>query len=244
VLVRRAAFAAAGPFDPALIYSDWDFWVRLAAKARIGFLDVPLVRYRVHGSNTSVGVQMNLHARRLAEVFDSLRRRAASEGGPLGRARTRALLDLQAAYFKRLAGDEAGAGAALAVAFETDSSLGRAPDYFTSWLRERLRDLGQAPVPGVTGQALAAWFVAHLPKAVGGGFARRAAAVGLAGAAVESFHTDLAGARRLALRCLAKDPSWLGDAELRAVLLRGLAGEGLMRGLRRLKKSVRGPERA
>ncbi|HWS52638.1 MAG TPA: hypothetical protein VN228_00815, partial [Pyrinomonadaceae bacterium] len=105
------------------------------------------------------------------------------------------------------------------------------------------RDIAQAPVPGVTGRAFGEWVVGHLPKRLGGGFVRRAAAVGFAGAAVESFDTDLALARRMAVRCLTRDPSWLGDAALRSVLVRGLAGEGLMRRLRRLKKSVRGPER-
>lgn len=243
VLVRRAAFAGAGPHDPALVYSDWDFWVRLAAHARLGFLDRPLVKYRVHGTNTSVGINMLLHMKRGAEVVESLKRRAAALGGPLARPRTRALLDLQGAFFARLTGDEAGAARSLAAAFETDPSLGRAPAYFTAWLRERLRDLGQAPVPGVSGQTFSAWVVAHLPRGVGRSFARRAEAAALAGAAVEHYETDLGLARRMALRCLTRDPSWLGDAALRSVLVRGLAGEGLMRRLRRLKKSVRGPER-
>ena len=244
-MTRRECILKAGPHDPALVYSDWDYWVRLLAVAKVGFIPRPLVKYRVHSYNTSLGGGMARHLRHCAEVVESLKRRAAERaGGPLARPRTRALLDLQAAFYARLMGDEPAAARSLSAAFETDPSLGRAPAYFAAWLRERLRDIAQAPVPGVGAQTFGSWVVGNLPGGLGGGFVRRAAAVACAGAAVESFDTDLGLARRMALRCVARDPSWLGDAALRSVLVRGLAGAGLMRRLRRLKKSVRGPERA
>ncbi|MBW2269190.1 MAG: glycosyltransferase [Deltaproteobacteria bacterium] len=54
-LVRRAAFEAAGGFDPALFGGeDWDFWVRFAsAGRRIAHLPEPLLERRVHPQATS-----------------------------------------------------------------------------------------------------------------------------------------------------------------------------------------------
>ena len=44
VLIAKAAFAAAGGFDERLRNNeDWDFFIRLSSRGRIGFLDDPLV---------------------------------------------------------------------------------------------------------------------------------------------------------------------------------------------------------
>lgn len=51
-LVRRTAFATAGPFDPALlVQTDLDVGYRMVARCRIGFLDRIVFRYRLHDTN-------------------------------------------------------------------------------------------------------------------------------------------------------------------------------------------------
>ncbi len=62
-MLRRSAFAAAGGFDATLFGGeDWEFWVRFAARFRIGHLGEPLLLRRVHGSNVS-----RVHAAERAE---------------------------------------------------------------------------------------------------------------------------------------------------------------------------------
>jgi glycosyltransferase involved in cell wall biosynthesis len=54
ILARREAIARIGEHDANLIYSDWDFWVRLFSMYRGGFIPESLIGYRVHNYNTSV----------------------------------------------------------------------------------------------------------------------------------------------------------------------------------------------
>lgn len=53
MVVRKACYEAAGPFDPELhICEDTDMWLRLAGRCRLIGIPRPLVRIRVHGGNT------------------------------------------------------------------------------------------------------------------------------------------------------------------------------------------------
>jgi hypothetical protein len=55
VVVRRAAFDAAGGFDETLQVlgcEDWDLWLRIARRHPIAAVDAELTRYRVHAANT------------------------------------------------------------------------------------------------------------------------------------------------------------------------------------------------
>ncbi len=58
VLARHDAVEEVGLHDPNLIYSDWDFWIRLFLLFKGGFIPESLVEYRVHDYNTSVGIPM------------------------------------------------------------------------------------------------------------------------------------------------------------------------------------------
>jgi glycosyltransferase involved in cell wall biosynthesis len=49
VIMRRATFLAAGGFNPAMrCYEDGEFFMRIAARYKIFFIDHPLVKYRCH----------------------------------------------------------------------------------------------------------------------------------------------------------------------------------------------------
>jgi len=48
VLLRRRVLEQVGTFDPAQIWAeDWELWMRIAAQAEIGYLDRPVIVYRV-----------------------------------------------------------------------------------------------------------------------------------------------------------------------------------------------------
>jgi hypothetical protein len=55
VAVRRQAFLDAGGYDEAIKYTtDWDLWVRMVlAGSRVGLVDEPLARYRLHAASMS-----------------------------------------------------------------------------------------------------------------------------------------------------------------------------------------------
>jgi hypothetical protein len=47
-LVRRHILEGVGLFDPAQIWAeDWELWMRLASRGEIGFIDRPVIVYRV-----------------------------------------------------------------------------------------------------------------------------------------------------------------------------------------------------
>ncbi len=48
----RSVYADVGAFRPLRYAHDWDFVLRIAEKARLALLPEPLMRYRIHGSNT------------------------------------------------------------------------------------------------------------------------------------------------------------------------------------------------
>jgi len=49
VLVRKSLFEKAGYFDPDLKQLvDWEMWVRIMAVCRVGFIDEPLMSFRLH----------------------------------------------------------------------------------------------------------------------------------------------------------------------------------------------------
>jgi glycosyltransferase involved in cell wall biosynthesis len=47
-IVRRTVFNEVGDFWPSPKATDWDMWLRIAARYRVGLIKKPLVRYRVH----------------------------------------------------------------------------------------------------------------------------------------------------------------------------------------------------
>jgi hypothetical protein len=52
-LVRRRALAQVGGWTDGLRIDDWDFFLRLAARDALGFVDVRVCAYRMHEGNFS-----------------------------------------------------------------------------------------------------------------------------------------------------------------------------------------------
>jgi glycosyltransferase involved in cell wall biosynthesis len=100
VLFRHELFERLGGFDPALSYGeDYKLWLRAAFECPIGFVDEPLVTYRIHGGGLSDD-ELRMKPQGLAILEGLLRERPAlySEYGS-GRVRARLHLDhLKCAY--------------------------------------------------------------------------------------------------------------------------------------------------
>jgi glycosyltransferase involved in cell wall biosynthesis len=52
-LLRKSALETADRWTEGLRIDDWDFFLRLAACDALGFIDVPVCAYRLHGNNIS-----------------------------------------------------------------------------------------------------------------------------------------------------------------------------------------------
>jgi glycosyltransferase involved in cell wall biosynthesis len=80
VLVRSAAFDAAGPFTDQIVWGvDWHMWIRIALRFSIAYLAEPLALYRQHqASGTSAVMASGRNARdemwALEDVFREIER--------------------------------------------------------------------------------------------------------------------------------------------------------------------------
>jgi glycosyltransferase involved in cell wall biosynthesis len=69
ILARREAIERVGEHDADLIYSDWDFWVRLFSLYKGGFIPESLIGYRVHDYNTSVAAPRATQVRHVRDFY-------------------------------------------------------------------------------------------------------------------------------------------------------------------------------
>lgn len=83
VMVRRAAYRAAGPFDEGVTWgADWDMWLRLCLEGDVAYLGDPLASYREHSaSGTARVVASGRNGEDELAVIDKLFRLAAVERG-------------------------------------------------------------------------------------------------------------------------------------------------------------------
>jgi glycosyltransferase involved in cell wall biosynthesis len=67
-LLRRDACLGTAGWNPSLAIEDWDFYLRLVARHALGFIDVPVCAYRLHGANLS---KTRERARRIGHLDES-----------------------------------------------------------------------------------------------------------------------------------------------------------------------------
>ncbi len=117
VVVRRDAFTVAGGFDPTIAHAtDWDLWIRMVhSGSRVGCVDRPLARYRIHESSlssdraamsASIAALLRRTVRRLdltVEEVDTASTTAAEQDRIATRYRLKQALARPAAPVRRLA---------------------------------------------------------------------------------------------------------------------------------------------
>jgi glycosyltransferase involved in cell wall biosynthesis len=133
-MIRRDCVLRIGPFDEAVLYSDWEYWFRLAAHYSPAFIPGSVAKYRHHGRNTSLEVPWEEQLGRLFQVMKAVRQKADSTGGLLGRPRTKAQLDFRKANLCFEIGDFESGGHALRSMFESDPTLRLNPKPMAQWL--------------------------------------------------------------------------------------------------------------
>lgn len=66
-VINRKVFNDVGIFDESIKRSeDWDLWLRIAAHYKVGFVDKPLAKYRMHllSKSSSIGPKFTLESRK------------------------------------------------------------------------------------------------------------------------------------------------------------------------------------
>ncbi len=248
VLARRDCVVDCGPHTDGLIYSDWEFWIRMAARSNVGFLDFVAARHRRHSTNTSMSSDPTTELDRAIAVLQSLRDNGPRFGGRLTEPRIRALVELQHCRLAFQANRRGGARASLAAAFRADATLAGDGDWLAAWAtggctRSRGRWRWE-PMDA----AFDEWLLGMLWEIAGREFAERlgqhVAAVRAGQRAVRCFaEGDIGGARHLAFRALRRDRTWLKDPVFVRMLAALVVGPRMIGRLRWLRK-LRSPTRA
>ncbi|MGD0222654.1 MAG: glycosyltransferase [Terriglobia bacterium] len=130
VLIRTKCMLEVGQFEPELMYGDWEFFIRLAARCPSAFLPGAVAGYRCHGYNSSLifpfdaSLERRLeNLRHSLEAITALRRKADAADVQLGRPRIKGLLDLRRAAFLILLHQRQSASLAAAEVFRSDPSF-------------------------------------------------------------------------------------------------------------------------
>lgn len=255
-LVRVSAMRTPPPVvhQERLVYSDWDFWIRLAARGRVGLVARPLARSRIHDYNTSFGSEPRVDQLRHLAVLERVSADADQIDGLLAVPATRAVLELELALRHHALGNLAAAAARLSSAFTADPSLEHDPDRLWAWLlavsdpatppcsrrghTAALRWIesggGGAPTPAATPEAnFPIWAYAQLRPRTRALLAQRLAFLQIAQAAYAAEREgDLRTARALALRCAIKAPGNLRQPAFQHLLARLALGRTLTAGIR------------
>ena len=92
-LLRKSALETVDRWTEGLRIDDWDFFLRLAARDALGFIDVPVCAYRLHGNNVSKTRHTATRIVNLTESWQVARRRSEMFDEPY-----RSLLKAQAHY--------------------------------------------------------------------------------------------------------------------------------------------------
>lgn len=240
VLFRRASLKQVGPHDENLVYGDWEFWIRLAAQIKIAFINKPLVRYRVHNSNVSMGVSDEVNFHRALQVMESLLRNQC-DVELLNTPRIRALIYFQRARYLFCTGQTERAADSLAAGFQIYPVIEDEPSVFVRWMTD-------VYLPYANAQELYPWLSAHLPAEFGSRFRIKVTksfkATAAARASRQSYQAgDIVTARQMALKAQSADLRLLADRELLAILTKTMFGSKVLNRAKRLKRRIRGTQK-
>lgn len=204
VVFKRKCVDEVGDFDPALIYSDWELWIRIANISKIGFNEKALANYRVHGENVSFGQNRKLvkYEERYCALIRALERKSQTSGGALADAELLALYKLEIMAYERFIGNELLADESCDAALKISEEFSLTQEFFLSWIDSKQYEDARKSYFGFR-----IWFVKRLAKRFPELNGRQVALSEAMLQAQEALDRgDLQTARKRALRCLSIDP--------------------------------------
>ncbi len=223
-MMRRSCTDQVGLHEPGLMYSDWEFWLRMTNQCPVAFMPQPLVKVRVHSYNSSGTIAPEKNARRGLEVLITFRQKTLQTSSKFLDDRTRALLELQLAYHFFYTNDESRAKQSLSEAFAVDRTLASDSAFFGRWLRDKIFDLQHTFPFHSRESSFASWLHENLQSFDLKLLAQKAKAAHFAKLAFENYRSNAGTSRRMALNCLREDFSWIRNRSVRTIALKGLLG--------------------
>ena len=173
VIARRVCIEGIGPHDEHLVFSDWDWWVRMLAHFPVAFVDRPLVKYRVHSTNTSVGIPPERTLRYSLEAMLAMRRKAADVGGLLSNPRYHVLMDLETAYLRFALGETAASSSSIEAAFASHPPLADEASQLARWVQTKQSLLSDRQTSGATPGNFVSLFFRSMPRTATSAMLRR-----------------------------------------------------------------------
>jgi glycosyltransferase involved in cell wall biosynthesis len=134
VVFRRQCLDEVGLFDEKLIYSDWDLMIRVFSSWKVGFIDQPLAKYRIHNNNLSKKIDPRIDLTRIIAMYRRIEEKWSSIAGRLHEPRNEAIFDLQLAFHLFCNHEEDEAAKYLNKAFACDATLGEDANFLDAWL--------------------------------------------------------------------------------------------------------------
>jgi glycosyltransferase involved in cell wall biosynthesis len=169
VVIRRQCMEEVGGFDETLrTCEDWDLWIRVFALWKVGFIDQPLVKYRIHGNNLSKGIDPKVDLNRILTFYRRLEQKQSDVDRVLLEPRNQAIVDLQMVFhlFANVEIDESIKH--LHAAFHKDPSLCEDINFLNHWLSQWKPNF-YTPEHNHFGF----WVIAHLPPTISPGLQGR-----------------------------------------------------------------------
>lgn len=123
VMARRECWQGTGRHDETLDYSDWQFWFRMFAQYRGGFIRQVLALQRKHGRNYSMGNEHRRYRRYTRDFYVSLDNILEETAPHLSDARSRAEIAMMIARSSFCVGDLAEAAHYFSRAMRDDGGI-------------------------------------------------------------------------------------------------------------------------
>jgi glycosyltransferase involved in cell wall biosynthesis len=212
MLHHRRCTEKLGAYDPALLYSDWEMWLRFVSHFKIAFLNQSLGMYRVHDRNLFAGRAIQEQRRHDIAVLEKICRSADQIGGLLTQPEYRAMAKLRLASVLFDFGDKEGAARWVDEALEIDRGLNEEIPRLIHIL-----DVFRCHLDFYS--LVCSHLPARNPKKQ-----REFTANYLARAASFYRESDLKQARTMAVNCIGNDPRWLSNPKLLAVIVESILG--------------------
>jgi GT2 family glycosyltransferase len=161
-VIRRQCLQEVGYVDESLrACEDWDLWIRVFSRWKVGFIDRSLAKYRIHGSNLSKKIDPKVDLHRIMVMYENLEPKLSDIGGALLEPRNQAILDLQVTFHLYSDNKMDEAKDRLCSAFTKDPSLNEDASFLNEWLNLWKPDF-YTPEHSHFGL----WAIAHLPPTV------------------------------------------------------------------------------
>jgi glycosyltransferase involved in cell wall biosynthesis len=234
IVVTRACLNDVGVFNEKLVYSDWELFIRIAAKYPVGFIAEPLASYRMHGRNMSVHGQAATKLERNLAVIETVFQEVPEADPALKDQALAAIYFSTALDFYGAGQSETAKGYVALTRQHLNGSLPfEADELIETVVAYAMHSFRGSPADKVQ-------FVRTVFAAVAPALERKAVAqLHINNSFTSHLRGDASGARQNILRALRNDPSWIRNPGVRSIGAQAVLGRRAVNTLKRIAHRFR-----